>query len=66
MRKRPPTLRPLREALRWVKAASGRLAIGFPSTASRVNDWIPVKAVSGIERSRLKPRSRTWSRKEVE
>jgi hypothetical protein len=65
VRNRPPTLSPLRELLRWAKAASGRLAIGFPSRASSVSELIPANAVSGMDRSRLKPRSSTWKAQNV-
>ena len=63
VRNLPPRLSPLREELRWVKADTGRLFMGFPSRASRVRELIPAKASFGKSLRRLKPRSRTWKDK---
>ena len=59
VRNLPPRLRPLREALRWAKASTGRVFMGLPSSASNVRELIPANAVSGSSLRRLNPRSRT-------
>ena len=62
VRNLPPRLRPRRELLRWLKAASGSSDMGLPSSASRVSDEMPVKAEGGRERNRLNPRSSTYNK----
>ena len=59
VRKRPPRLRPRNEVFKWLKASSGRVAMGLPSNANNVKSLDSEKAIWGKIRIKLKPKSKT-------
>jgi hypothetical protein len=59
VRKRPPRLRPRNEEFKWLKASSGRVAMGLPSKANNVKSLDSEKAIWGKIRIKLKPKSKT-------
>ena len=59
VRKRPPRLRPRNEVFKWLKASSGRVAMGLPSNANKVKSLDSEKAIWGKIRIKLKPKSKT-------